>query len=431
MIALLVLCGCTALWMIWNKFNREFLNDWFSPFNLLFYFWVFPFLASFMWLSSLQKPLSLEATLVILSCTTVLVMTSIVPAFILRGHRLHVRQSPDLKALRASGTLVVIAFLTTLLALYWAEFRGQELPLLVYLAGDASSSTLHTFGKDSKLQVIAYGILVAMMFGFYCGLYSKKVMIKLMYMSMTAIVVLLAVLKASKSDIYAPMLMCCCLYYYRNRSEGIKLPKLWWLWLLLAISLLSFISTIRLGGVGREGGYASEIEFKYSDQLGPILTPVVATIYGYMALGFQNFSNVIARNDESLRLGTSLFRPVLSAFMQGETARSLEIPVSEWGVVSESANVGTYLTALYIEGHVATCLLGSFLYGLFVNGVYIRFRLNEGGMWMFVYVTLLFPWTWMFFTNAFSVLTIYTNVVYVIATFVILRASRGYRGRAV
>jgi oligosaccharide repeat unit polymerase len=424
--ALLVLGICVVTWAVWRKFNKEFLRDAFSPLNLLFYFWILPLIASYMWLSELQKPLSLEATLVIVSSTILLILTSLLPAFVLRGKDLSISSSRDLTGLKKSGWLVILFFLGTLCALYWAEFRDRDFPLILYLTGEATSSTLHAYGKDSKLQVLAYGILIAVMLGFYCGLYEKRQLVKAMFLSMAVVVIVLSLFKASKSDVYTPLLMCAAVYYYRNYAERRKIPKLAMLWGLVAIGVLASISTLRVEGIGLEGGYASEIQFKYTDQLGSIVAPVVATIYGYTSLGFQNFSNVVARGDEGLRLGTSLFRPLLSAFMQGDAARSLDIPVEQWGVVSDAANVGTYLTALYIEGHVFACLAGSLLYGLLVNGVYVRFRVKEGGMWMFVYIALLFPWTWLFFTNAFSVLTTFTNIIYIFVVFIVIRTAQNY-----
>jgi oligosaccharide repeat unit polymerase len=427
--ALLVLFICVVLWAAWRRFNGEFLRDAFSPLNLLFYFWILPFLGSYMWLSRLQKSLSIEATLIIVGSTIVLVVTSLVPAFVLQGKALSIRQSRDLTGLRNSRWLVTLMFLVSLLALYFAEFRDQDFPLIRYLTGEAENASLQSFGKDSKLQVLAYGIFVATALGFYCGLYQKNRAAKLMLLSMLLTVVVLALLKASKSDIYHPLLMCAAIYYYRNAAEHRRAPRLSVLWLLLLVSALASVSTLRVEGLGVEGGYASEIQFRYSDQLGPVLGAIVATIYGYVSLGFQNFSNVIARTDDSWRLGTSFFRPLLSAFMQGDAARLLDVPVDRWGVVSDAANVGTYLTGLYIEGHAFVCLAASFVYGLLVNAVYIRFRLKEGGMWMFAYVAFLFPWTWLFFTNAFSVLSTFTNVLYVFGVFVVIRSIQAYRQR--
>jgi hypothetical protein len=428
--AFLILSICVAVWAIWRRFNREFLRDAFSPLNLLLYFWILPFLGSYMWLSGLQKPLSIEATLIIVGSTILLVVTSLMPAYALQGKALSIRQSGDLAGLRNSGWLVISFFLLTLLALYFAEFRDQDFPLVLYLTGEAENASLHTYGKDSKLQVLAYGIFVATALGFYCGLSQTNRAAKLMFVSMLLVVLVLALLKASKSDIFHPLLMCAAIYYYRNAAQHRRAPRLSALWLLLLVSALASLSTLRVEGLGVEGGYASEIQFKYSDQLGPVLGPIVATIYGYVSLGFQNFSNVIARNDDSWRLGTSFFRPLLSAFMQGDAARSLDVPVDQWGVVSNAANVGTYLAGLYIEGHAVVCLAGSLVYGLLVNAVYIRFRLKQGGMWMFVYVVFLFPWTWLFFTNAFSVLSTFTNVLYVFGVFMVIRSIQAYRQSA-
>ena len=427
--ALLILFICMVVWAAWRRFNGEFLRDAFSPLNLLLYFWILPFLGSYMWLSRLQKPLSIEATLIIVSSTFLLVLTSLVPAFVLRGKALSIRQSRDLAGLRNSRWLVTLFFLVTLLALYFAEFRDQDFPLIRYITGEAESGSLQAYGKDSKLQVLAYGIFVATAFRFYCGLYQKNRAAKLMLMSMLLAVVVLAILKASKSDVYHPLLICAAIYYYRNAAEHRRAPRFSVLWLLFVVGALASITTLRVEGLGLEGGYASEIQFKYSDQLGSVLGTMVATIYGYVSLGFQNFSNVIARTDDSWRLGTSFFRPLLSAFMQGDAARSLDVPVDQWGVVSDAANVGTYLTGLYIEGHAFVCLAGSFVYGLLVNAVYIRFRLKEGGMWMFAYVAFIFPWTWLFFTNAFSVLSTFTNVFYVFGVFVVIRSIQAYRRR--
>jgi oligosaccharide repeat unit polymerase len=427
--ACVILFICFVVWATWKRFNREYLKDAFSPLNILLYFWILPFLGSYMWLSRLQKALSIEATLIIVGSTILLVVTSLVPAYVLQGKALSIRQSGDLAGLRDSRWLVTLFFIVTLVAWYFAEFRDQDFPLILYLTGGAENASLHTYGKDSKLQVLAYGIFVATALGFYCGLYQKSRAAKLVFISMLLAVVVLAILKASKSDIYHPLLMCAAIYYYRNAAEHRRAPRLSMVWVILLVIALASVSTLRVEGLGVEGGYASEIQFRYSEQFGPVFGPIVATIYGYVSLGFQNFSNVIARSDDSWRLGTSFFRPLLSAFMQGDVARSLDVPVDQWDVVSNAANVGTYLTGLYIEGHAFACLAGSLVYGVLVNAVYVRFRLKGGGMWMFAYVAFIFPWTWLFFTNAFSVLSTFTNVFYVFGVFVVIRSIQAYRRR--
>jgi hypothetical protein len=55
------------------------------------------------------------------------------------------------------------------------------------------------------------------------------------------------------------------------------------------------------------------------------------------------------------------------------------------------------------------------VYGLVVNLIYLRFRRSGSTTWLFIYINFMFPWVWMFFTNAFSVLAFYTNAFYVVA----------------
>jgi oligosaccharide repeat unit polymerase len=421
---LFVLLPCVLVWWIWSRFNRETLRDWFSPLNLLLYCWVLPFMASFMSLSDLQKGVSVEAFTLLVSCTAVLLLTSLLPVMVVRKWPLVVRNSRDDAALLASTWLILPFYALTIGALYAAEFYGQDLPLLQYLSGEAANTLLNVYGKDSKLQVLAYGVYVATMLLFFIAMNSRRSFKRRCLLGMVFVVVALGFFKTSKSDVYTPILVCAALYYYHKKARGEGIPKAWAVWLMIALAATASISTVRLEGIGNSGGYADEIEFKYSTELGPVLTPIVATIYGYTSLGFQNFSNVVALDDDKWRLGTSLFRPLLAAFLQGDEARALDIPVQNRGVVSNAANVGTYLTGLYIEGGVTLCLLGSLIYGLLVNAIYTRFRLRQGGMWMFIYVAVLFPWTWIFFTNAFSVLTTYTNLFYIAAFFVMVRGRR-------
>lgn len=416
--SLIVLLGCAVAWLLWSRVNSATLRDSFSPFNLLFYFWVLPFLASYMQLSDLQSGLSPQATLLIIGCTLLLIATTLLPILILRGEPLIVRCAQATALLRRRAWLVVAFYAATLAALYFAEFYGRDLPLFAYLALDADSSTLHTFGKDSKLQVLAFGIHVATMLVFSVGLNVRSVLLKIMAVLLVIVVVLVGFLKAAKTDVYIPILVCAALYYYHRKRRGAKLPT-WWKALGVALGLLVIsLTSIRIRGTGWQTGYADAIQFRYSEELGPVLSELVSIVYGYTSLAFQNLSNYMALSDGELRLGTSLFRPVLSMLMQGELADSLDVPVDKWGVVSDAANTGTYLTPLYVEAGAGGCLLASLLYGLLVNVAYVKFR-RRGGAWMFVYVSLIFPWTWLFFTNAFSVLGMYTNLFYVAMFFIV------------
>jgi oligosaccharide repeat unit polymerase len=321
---------------------------------------------------------------------------------------------------------ILTFFVLTLVAFYFAEFQGRDLPLLAYMQGDADDSNLHTSGKDSRLQIIAFGIHSASIFMFYMALNERRRGLRVFYAALSLTVVVLGLAKASKSDIFIPVLAYGGLAYYHYRIKNKALPKLMLVAAALALLLLVSITSVRLQGVGVTEGYSGLIEFRHTDSVGPVAAEFISIIYGYLALGFQNFSSYVATHPAEFRLGTSLFRPVLSALMMGDEADIMGVPVDQWNVVSDAANTGTFLTPLYIEGGVIFCLIGALLYGLLVNFVYLSYRSKGSIAWLFAYISLLFPWAWLFFTNAFSVLSIYVNLFYIaVLALMFMRESAG------
>jgi hypothetical protein len=421
--AVVTLLVLLVFWLGWHHLNRLLYRDAFSPLNLLFYFWAAPFILSLAKLSDLQTGLEPKAAVVIALSTLVLVATCLVPAMPGVRQRRRPSDSSQIRAVRVKPAGVLCFFALTAVSLYFAEFSDRDLPLIVYLLGNAADSTLHTAGKDSKLQVIAFGIHAASIFVFYLWLNERRLLRRALYLTLSLAVIAIGLVKASKSDIFLPILSYGGLIYYHyhlrrappraypavNRS----VPGLYKSIALATLLMVVSVTSIRLGGVGLTGGYAGLIEFRYADELGAIVSETVSIIYGYTALGFQNFSNYVDSHEVVFRIGTSLFRPLLSALMMGDLADSLGVPVDSWNVVSDAANTGTFLTPLYIEGGTFVCLLGSLVYGLLVNVVYLSFRSTRSAVSMFLYISLLFPWTWLFFTNAFSVLSIYVNLFYV------------------
>lgn len=410
MYAVFTLVALAAVWLCWRRLNRSLYSDALSPFNLLFYFWIAPFILSLANLSALQSGIDAKAMAVIVLSTAILGASCLLPAMLGVRPNFAAKMARTVR-IKPAGILCFYGL--SLLALYFAEFSERELPLVAYLLGGASDSNLHTAGKDSKLQVIAYGIHSASIFVFYLWLHEKRRLMRSLYLTLSLTVIAVGLVKASKSDIFIPILSFGGLIYYHYRIRNRSLPMLYKMILLATVIVVISITSIRLEGVGLTGGYTGLIEFRYSDQLGEVPSEIASIVYGYTALGFQNFSNYINSHFAEFRIGTSLFRPILSAFMMGDVASSMSVPVDTWNVVSDAANTGTFLTPLYIEGGLAFCLLGSLVYGLIVNFVYLSFRTSRSVAWIFVYISLLFPWTWLFFTNAFSVLSIYVNLFYV------------------
>lgn len=408
--AIVVLIVLLALWQLWRTLNRQLYGDWFSPFNLLFYFWCAPYLLSLAQLSALQGPVSGRATICIITSTIILATTCMLPAAF--RQKFVSLNGPLVVTYRAKPVWVMAFFTIVTVALYFAEFRGRDLPLFAYLLGDAGEATLHTSGKDSRLQVLAFGTHVAGLFVVYLWLNERRLVARTIYLLLSVTLVLVGFLKASKSDVFIPLLTYGALLYYHYKARGSRIPRGFkMLGLLIGLVLVS-ITSVRLLGVGVTEGYADLIEFKYAEQLGRVPSEIVSIAYGYGALGFENFSRYVETHIVEYRLGTSLFRPALSAVLMGDIADKMTVPVDQWNVVIDAANTGTFLTPLYVEGGMLWCLIGSFAYGIMVNVMYSMFRMRGSPTWLFIYLTFLFPWTWLFFTNAFSVLSIYVNAVY-------------------
>ena len=408
-------CVLGLTWAGWHLANKKLYADSLSPLNVLLYCWVIPFNLCMLRLSGLQVGINPTAFAVVAISTAILAATCMLPALLGNvGGASGVADRDDGKVV--VNQLGVVAFyLATNLALYFAEFSDRDLPLYVYVLGVATDSNLHVAGKDSSLQVIAFGSHIAAMFVFFLWLLETRRWRRVIYLVLAIVAVVLGLVKTSKSDIFITVLSYAGVLYYYYRARKRKIPAGYKIAAVVMVLVTVSVTAIRLQGVGFHGGYAGLIEFRYSKELGEAASEAVSIVYGYVALGFENFSNYVNSHVVEFRFGTSFFRPLLSMVMRGDVADAMSVPVDQWHVVSDAANTGTYLTPLYMEGGPLLCYLGSLVYGLMVNMIYLIFRSTRLTRWMLAYSSFLFPWTWLFFTNAFSVLAIYVNLFYVFA----------------
>lgn len=413
MSALFAILAIILVRILWSRANAALYDDAFSPLNLMFYFWIAPIILCSARLSGLQHGLGVAALAVISACTLILITTCLLPALYGVGSRRYPLSAEKLEAGGSTPLLIIGFYFATFTALYFAEFAGHDLPLIVYLVGQTDDSALHTVGKDSKIQVLAFGLYAAAIFIFYLWLHETQPLRRTCYAGLAVLVVVAGLVKTSKSDVYIPVMSYAALFYYYNKSMRRPFPTRYKVVALAMLLAALVVTSLRLEASGVVGGYSKIIEFKYADELGAAGGEAAAIVYGYTALGFENFSNYIDSHAVVFRPGSSLLRPFLSMMMMGDLADSVGVPQETWNVVSSAANTGTVLTPLYIEGGPTFCMLGMLLYGLFVNGAYLLFRRTSSVRWMFIYVSLLFPWTWVFFTNAFSVLSTYVNVFYI------------------
>lgn len=420
LIGLLLLLTLVVLQLL----NRLLYKDLCSPLSFLSVFWVAPWLLSYTELSGLQTGSSGAGSAITLACTLILLATCMLPWAINRGSPLPVLLNRHLSLASVSFFGIVTAAAFFMLMVIFLEFSSESLPLLDFLSKDVSDPYSYLTGKESPLQIVAFGIHAVSLYIFLLFLISKGFVKRAVLFTLISIILLIGVVKASKSDIFIPLLSFGVIFYYcrihgksdaSNPSQRSSRGAM--LYILLGCTgmlLLPWITAIRLEGINSSFSYASLIDFQSPPGINDSIREFFSIVYGYTALGFENFRRFVDAYAGEYRYGTSFFRPLFSALMQGAHVDGWKLPYEELHHVSEAANTGTFLLSLYIEGGALFCLLGACAYGLLINILYIRLRSRGSLVDLAIYTFMLYPWSWMFFTNAFSVLAIFSNVIYII-----------------
>lgn len=401
----------------WLRFNRAWLDDAFSPINLLFVFWVLPYLLSLLKLSEFQRGLSIEAHAIVIAATLALLAPSLLAIWALRrsplSHSLSRFAASHLRS--QSGLLLVLIFLAvTVAAYYLSVFAGRGTPITQYLGGGATRADLHQAGMESRLQILAAAVHVAGTMVLYSALTTSRRGAKIALLGVAAIPPIFGILRVFKTDVFISLLYYSAMWYYYRRSQGRSLPVGKTLLVGFAlVALLALMTTLRTtGGADNPTFYSTLIAFRYRDLLFP-LNEIAGVVYGYGALPFENFGRFVEFGEHHLRIGTSMFRPFFSILMQGNIVDGM-LEGIDWHYVAPFANAPNFLTQLYAEGGAWLCVIASLWYSVLINALYVHFRRSRSLVWLIVYINFLYPWTWIFFANAFSVLGYYVNALYVL-----------------
>jgi oligosaccharide repeat unit polymerase len=399
---------------------------------VLDYWWVLPLSASCLSLSDLQTGLVPEAVFLMFTCTGVLAIVSAAALYQVRGVPLQyaVRAFNERRFDSPEARILVAAFFAiTLAAVAIAEFSGQGIPILEYLGGEVDRNALHRHGKGSQLQILGQALVVAGVMALYIAVTTRSSRTRATFMAMAMIVPVVGILKTSKTDVFLPALYYSMLFVYLYRAKKRPLPvKSIAAAGVVLLALFALITTIRIQGVsfGQSVVYSDLIRFRPVTNINAI-DDTLAVVYGYTALSFQNFSNFVSYSSDTNNWGTSLLRPFYSLLVRGDVPDTALQQIN-WYFVSPAATVGTYLRDLYAEGGAVFCVLGSFVYALFINSLYVYFRRSGAIGAMFLYIIFSFAWSWLFFHNVFSVLGLYINAFYIVAICVMVDRVR-VRGR--
>jgi oligosaccharide repeat unit polymerase len=422
----LIVFGILAvLWLIWRAINAVTLKDVLSPFNLLFYFWMLPLVASYLNWSNLQRGLSDDATTLLAGVTIILLGFSLLPMFIVSRMNTDTWCQSDGRSWEhttGARVLVVIFFIAACAATIGAEF-SHGIPLFQYLDVMATDADLHRFGKDSRLQILAGALGTSGLMSYYIAFSARDKRTKCFFYLLAFIPIVIGVLKTSKSDVFDSIFYYAAIYYYCSLRKKMKF-SLRKLAVVLLIGVVAFvgITLVRLGGDMRnpDQTYSSLIDFKYDQQVPWPANEGIAMVYGYATLNFENLSRFMMFGGGQSHWGASMLRPFLSIFMQGQIARDMVVGYeSSYHELSGAANQGTFLRDLYFEGGTMFCIVGTVLYAALVNIVYIYFRKRRSPLWMCVYINFLFAWGWLVFNNFFAVLTIYANAAFMVLIVII------------
>lgn len=403
-----------VLTILWLKTNKKLYNDILSPFNILYWSWVLPFLLSYFRISGFQSPPALWMEVFVVFITLIMVAISLAPGLV-GAERHHGNILLTVKTFYRSANFKVVLFIfycVTLGLKVVAEFGNGVVPLLEYMYGTAIDSGLHLVGKDSKLQVVGAGFVVAALFSWFGFLASDKRTEKMIYLLLSVIPIVLGIAKTSKSDVFEVVLYYFMAFYYWRRFSG-RTFYFGRTFLILAMlgSGMALLTTVRLN-VAEVNLATLLIDAKWPEFVVYPFDEILSVLYGYTALNFDNLYRFLAEFDSEYHFGSSVFRPLFSILMSGDIPRQMTEGVDMHGFI-ESA-VGTFLRDVYFEGGPGLCIFAAILYSAAINYIYYGLRRGGGSTYLVTYMFLAFPWAWLVFNNYFGSLSIYVNIFYAI-----------------
>ncbi len=401
-----------VLSILWLKTNKKLYNDIASPFNILYWSWVFPFLLSYFRISGFQSSPAPWMEVFLVSITLIMGAISLMPALV-GVERNHDNILLAFKAFYGSANfrlMLFIFFCLTLGLKAVAEFGNGVIPLFDYINGTTIDPELHRVGKDSKLQVIGNGLAVAGLFCWFGFLASDKRTEKMIYLLLSVTPIAFGIAKTSKSDIFEVVLYYFIAFYYWRRFSGAKFyfARTFVIFTILG-SGIALLTTVRLN-IAEVNLATLMIDAKWPEFVIYPFDEILSVLYGYTAINFDNLYQFLARFDSEYHFGSSVFRPLFSLLMSGDIPRQMTEGVDMHGFI-ESA-VGTFLRDIYFEGGAGLCIFATILYSGIVNYVYSRLRRGGGSTYLVTYICLAFPWAWLVFNNAFGTLSIYINIFY-------------------
>lgn len=420
----------------WIRLNRLRFGDPLSPFNLLLFSWAGPLALRAYHLSDLERTWPLDVTLILLWVTAALALPVL-------AVRLPSGDARDRESRRVFGltlaTFRTSLFLWLLVGCYGLSFAAYiynefvtnpiGIPLLSFLRDPTIAlGNYHRWGKEEGRTIALYfslpvQVLVPMLYlGFRANAERTR---RWLLLALALAYPTMAALKLSRSDIlYSGISILFVEYYHRRftrterRRIGLARALRYAALVAITVIALNALLIIRAGFSPVEGGFATLIGLKVH---AGVLTSPLGEVYGYFAMPFENFANIFQRYGGGAELGVGPLRPVLSLTGQSDIAERLMGRLDLENVLLYPINTYTFLTLTYVELGLVGVVLVPLVYSIGMAALYLWFRRRPTLPAMFVYLTFVPCWIWLFVTNAFSALSFYLEAAFVVALFVLHR----------
>jgi hypothetical protein len=427
MLTLIAIAGVALLWQV---VALRLYRDPLAPLSILGLSWMLPLSLGWLDLSIYEAPWAASTIAAMAWVTASMVGACLLPRLLVGdAHSFEPHRAEFIAALAVLRTRRVRIFLVALFVVVFACYLYAEfvtspigIPALRILAGDRLTGEFHRWGKETRWAIITPTLFVLCPVLYLAGRQAESRGWRWLLIGLTLLYPLFGLLKLSRSDIFVSALNLGATEYYLRRfapPRPLEVRRLVataaavTVALLAAGVVLQATLAARLGSRSSNDDYANAIGFIPRGDNG--LYGAAAQAYGYLALPFENFRRAFEHTDGGFHPGTSTLRPLFSAAGQGRVADDMLSTIVIPDPVSSAAGSSTFLTPIYMELGMAGLLLVPLAYALLVNVLYVRFRSRPSLLTYLAYLNFLYPWTWLYFNNAFSVLTFYLNAVFILA----------------
>jgi hypothetical protein len=304
----------------------------------------------------------------------------------------------------------------------YSEFitNPSGVPLLSAIQGNMAMEDLHRWGKETRWAIITPLLFLLTPMLYMAFRVSSHASSRIILLILALLYPVFGLLKLSRSDIFVGVVNIIFVEYYFRKymikpsMKQFRTRIATYILSALTLSILYITLYLRTGMDTLGNLYARAIGFKYDNP--SIINETFAQIYGYLALPFENFHLFFESYSGGFNLGISVFRPIMSLLGQGVYVDKVLDRIN-FANLGGAAGSSTFLTHIYAELGIYGLLFVPLLYGFLVNGLYLRFREKPSFISMFTYMNFVYPWLWLFFNNAFSVLTFYINTLFIVCIY--------------